>query len=99
MSGRWLITIAAAVLIISTVLLVKVSLNQKKQRNTQSNSLFQEYSRKSGLSERESQILANIAKKAGLKENESIFTMVDAFEKSVNIMLQENINNQQKIVS
>ena len=96
MSGRWLITLAAAVLIILTVLLVKVSLNQKKQRSTQNNSLFQEYSQKSGLSERESQILTNIANKAGLKENESIFTMADAFEQGINIILQENLNNQEK---
>jgi len=96
LSGRLFIIAAALTLIVLTVFLVRVSLRRMKQKKTQNDSLFHEYSKKTGLSSRESQILTNIANKAGLEQNEAIFTTSHAFDKGANIMVQENLNKQQE---
>ena len=56
--------------------------------------LFVEYAEKRGLSERERQILQDIAINAGLKRNESIFTLPAAFERGAVQMIEEGLVEQ-----
>ncbi len=96
MSGHWFIIAAVVILVTLTVLLTIVSLRQRRQKQINSNILFDECSKKSGLSRRESQILMNIASKAGLKQSEAIFTMGGAFDNGAGIMVEESLVQQQE---
>ncbi len=95
-SGRWFIVATVVTIIILIALLVIVSLHQIKQQRTHSNRLFDEYSKKSGLSEQESKILMDIANKAGLKQSEAIFTTAGAFDRGAGIIVEESLNEQQE---
>jgi len=96
LSGDWFLIAAAVTLVVLTALLAIVSLRQMRQRQIHRNSLFDEYSKKSGLSRHESQILMNIAGKAGLKQSEAIFTTAGAFDRGASIMVEEILTKQQE---
>src|SRR3972149_4109870 len=96
MSGHWFIIASVVTLVTLTVLLAIISVRQMRQRQIHRNSLFDEYSKKSGLSKRESQILMNIASKAGLKQSEAIFTMASNFDRGASIMVEEILTKQQE---
>jgi len=72
---RWFILIAVAAIVILTALLAVISFNRIRQERKTTENLFVEYAEKRGLTARERQILISIANKAGLKRNESIFTL------------------------
>ena len=93
MSESRLIIAVVAVIIVLTALLVVISVRQVKQRHSNSNSLFDEYSGKSGLSGREARTLMYIAKKTGLKQIESIFTMADVFDRGTGRIMEESLAN------
>jgi len=80
MAERWFILTGAAAIIILSALLIIVSYQRKAKERKISNMLFLEYADKRGLSQRERQILLDIATKTKLKRNESIFTMASAFD-------------------
>lgn len=86
---RMFITIGAISLIILTVLFIIVSLRQKKQERKFNKQLFSENAKKSGLSDRERQILLLAASKAGLKRSETIFTMSSAFDIGAAKLIEE----------
>ena len=68
-------------LLILTVMLIVVSYKQKQRNLRAANELFTAYADRRGLSRRERHILREIATKARLKRNESIFTLADAFSR------------------
>ena len=85
----WIVLIGVIAVIILMVLLLIVSFNRTKQNKQTSDQLFIEYAKKRGLTTRERQILLNAANKAGLKRNESIFTLATAFDQGSAEILEE----------
>ena len=77
---RELILIAVASIVILAVLLMVISFNRIRRERKTTEKLFTEYAVKRGLTARERQILLSIANEAGLKRNESIFTLISAFD-------------------
>jgi len=94
MTGYWFILISLVAIIILTAMLLVVSSNRTVRHGRTVNYLFAEYARKSGLSQHESGILLQIARKAALKREEAIFTMADAFDHGAAIMMQESLSQQ-----
>lgn len=92
LTERWFnITILVAMLIGVVLLLIVSYKRTRRERRKAPNQLFDEYADKSGLSERERQILHAIAGYAGLKESEAIFTMGDAFARGAGKMVEESL--------
>lgn len=83
MTERWFILTTVIALVVFTVLLVLVSFNRARQERKAAGRLFVEYANERGLSAHERQTLIDVAKKAGLKSNESIFTLSSAFDQGV----------------
>lgn len=78
---RWFILVGIIALVTLTVLFFVVSVKRTRRERKGSDQLFIEYAEKSSLTARERQILLGIAKKVGLKRNESIFTLATAFDR------------------
>jgi hypothetical protein len=95
MAERWFILIGVIIIVILTVLLFVVSFNRIRQQRKGSAMLFAEYAEKSGLTVAERQTLLNIANKAGLKKNESIFTLASAFDRGA-AKMKESLVGQQR---
>jgi len=91
---RWFILIAVAAIVILTALLAVISFNRIRQERKTTENLFVEYAEKRGLTARERQILISIANKAGLKRNESIFTLASAFDRGA-AKMKESLAAQQ----
>ncbi|MFA5239050.1 MAG: hypothetical protein WC476_04990 [Phycisphaerae bacterium] len=83
MAQRWFILLAVVALVVLTALLAIISFNRIRQELEAAEKLFVEYAEKRGLTARERQILLGIANKAGLKRNETIFTLASAFDHGV----------------
>jgi hypothetical protein len=83
------ITMAVAMLILVALLLI-VSFKRTSPKSQVTSELFDEYADKSGLSERERQILQAVAGYAGLKESEAIFTSSSAFDRGSARMVEES---------
>jgi hypothetical protein len=94
LTERWFILTGVGVIIILTVLLLIVSYNRITQERKVSRQLFFDFAQQRGLSGRECQILLKIAQKAGLKKNQAIFSMVDAFDAGAKKMIEECLTNQ-----
>lgn len=75
------ILLCGAALFVLTALLIAVSYNRRKKDRRTTSELFNAYADERGLSGRERQILLEIATRAKLKRNESIFTLADAFNR------------------
>jgi hypothetical protein len=86
---HWFILIAAACLIIMTVLLIMASYNRITRDRKVSGQLFFDYAEQRGLSGRERQLLLKIALKAGVKRKQAIFSMVGAYDTGAKKMIQE----------
>ncbi|MHC4114587.1 MAG: hypothetical protein ACYSSL_04615 [Planctomycetota bacterium] len=95
MAERWFILIVVVAIVILTVLLAVISFNRIRQERKAAEKLFFEYADKRGLTARERQILLSIANKAGLKRNESIFTLASAFDRGA-IKMKRNFADRQK---
>ncbi|MFZ2146831.1 MAG: hypothetical protein WAV28_06390 [Sedimentisphaerales bacterium] len=93
MTEYWFILIGIAVIIVLTVLLL-VSLRRKAQERKVSGRQFFDYAEKRGLSGRERRILLETAHKAGLKESQTIFSMVGAFDHGAGKMIEESLAQQ-----
>ncbi len=93
-TDRWFILISLATLLTLLVLFLVVSLQRKIQERKATEQLFVEYANRRGLSEHERQILLDIAVKAGLKRNEAIFTMGNAFESGAAKIIEERLTQQ-----
>jgi len=94
MTEHWFILTGIAVIIVLTVLLLMISLRRIAREQRISGQLFIDYAEKSGLSERERQILLEIAYKAELKTSQAIFNMVGAFDHGAGKMIEENLVQQ-----
>lgn len=90
MSEHWFILMAGLIGILLCMVLLVVSRNRIVRQRERKNQMFGEYAAQSGLSERERQLLLGIARKAGLKQSEAIFTTSSAFERGAAIMLEES---------
>jgi hypothetical protein len=73
------ILLCGAALFVLTALLIAVSYNRRKKDRRATGELFNTYADERGLSGRERHILLEIATRARLKRNESIFTLADTF--------------------
>ncbi|MGD8500028.1 MAG: hypothetical protein PVJ86_05245 [Phycisphaerales bacterium] len=87
----WFVPVGLAAVIILTALLIVVSYNRAAKERKISNKLFSEYAYKMGLSRRERQLLQDIAGRAKLRRNESIFTMVSAFDRGAAGIIKETL--------
>jgi hypothetical protein len=91
---HWFILICAIAMVVLTVwFIVATYKHMAKQRRT-ANQLFFEYSDRMGLSRRERQVLMDIAARTKLKRNESIFTMVTAFDRGAAALTKETLAQQ-----
>jgi len=93
-SGRWLIIVCIAVLVVLVVLFSWVSIRRVKKERKSTGESFEEYARQRGLSDRERELLAIVAKKAGLKRPESVFTMGSAFGLGAAKAMEEGIEGE-----
>jgi len=91
---RWFILIGIIAMVILTTMLFVVSFNRIRRERKTTEKLFVEYAEKRGLTARDRQILLSIANKAGLKRNESIFTLASAFDRGV-AKMKESLAAQQ----
>ena len=94
MAERGFILIGIIAMVILTVLLFVISFKRTRQERKSSEKLFIEYAEKRGLTVLEYQILLETARKAGLKRNESIFTLATAFDRGT-ARMRENLVGQQ----
>jgi len=92
--ANWFVLAALAAITILIAILVVISYNRKVQSRRASTRIFDEYARKSGLSKRECEILLQVARKAGIRQSEAIFTMANAFDSGAARMMEENIQEQ-----
>ena len=92
---RWFLLTLATVGIILCILLLVVSRNRIAQQRRRDIQLFDESADKIGLSAQERQLLLSIANKARLKQSETIFTTISAFERGASIITEESIARKQ----
>ena len=90
---RFFIVLGIIAILILTVLLFVVSFTRNRREKETSERLFSEYVDRRGLSVRERQILLELAGKAGLKRNESVFTLGIAFDRGAAKMIKESFAN------
>lgn len=95
MTEQWFILTGTAAIIILTVVLLMVSYNRAAQERKLTEQLFVKYAERRGLSKREREILLEIARKAGLKRGEAIFTMPSAFNNRAAKMVEESLARQE----
>jgi hypothetical protein len=93
-TDRWFVLISLTTLLTLIVLFLVVSLHRMIQERKAAGRLFVEYANRRGLSERERQILLDIAGRAGLKREEAIFTMGNAFESGTAKIIEEGLSQQ-----
>jgi hypothetical protein len=93
-TSSWFILIALLAIVILVVMFLVINYSQMVQRRRVDNRLFTEYAHKSGLSRYESEVLSKVAQKAGLKQDETVFTMADAFDRGVDKVIQEGLPKQ-----
>ncbi|MHC4171507.1 MAG: PilZ domain-containing protein [Planctomycetota bacterium] len=96
MTEHWFVLTGAAAIIILTALLLMVSYNRAAKEQKLTEQLFAKYAKKRGLSRRERQILLEIARKAGLKRGEAIFTMGSAFNRGAAKMIEESLGRRER---
>ena len=94
-AGRWFTITLVVIIIVAAILLFVVSYNRTLQGKRATRQLFASYARKRGLSEREHQVLLEIANKAKLKQSEAVFTMDSAFERGVTKMIEGGASQKQ----
>jgi len=88
---RWLVLTGVGTIIVLTVLLIVVTWHRAARQRRMSRKLFLAYGDKLGLTQRECQILHDIAVRAKLKQDESIFTMGTAFERGATRIVEETL--------
>lgn len=87
---RFFIVVGVIVILLLTALLFVVSFTRYRREQKAGDQLYNEYADKRGLTIRERQILFELAGKAGLKRNESIFTLGVAFDRGAAKMIKES---------
>ena len=91
MSERWFILSGLVTIIILTVLLIVISYHRRIEERRISNRRFFEYADNIGLTQRERQILQDIATRADLRRNVSIFSMIEAFDRGASRIIEDTL--------
>ncbi|MFC1633502.1 hypothetical protein ACFL5Z_01560 [Planctomycetota bacterium] len=91
MSERWFILAGLVTIIILTILLNMVSYHRRTEERRISNRRFFEYADKIGLTNRERQILQDIATRAELRRNVSIFSMIQAYDRGTARIIEDTL--------
>lgn len=91
MSERWFILAGLVTIIILTLLLIVISYHRRTQERRINNKRFFEYADRIGLTNRERQILQDIAIKAELRRNVSIFSMIQAFDRGTAKIIEDTL--------
>jgi hypothetical protein len=91
MDGRWLIVLGVVVLVVLTLLLVAVNRQKRTQQREATSRMFFEYADKRGLSTRECQVLIEIAKRAGIRRSEDVFTDEVAFYRGATKLMEDGV--------
>jgi hypothetical protein len=91
MTESWFLITSILAIIILTISFFVVSYIRGVRERKASGQLFARYAERGGLSGRERQILSDVASKAGLGRNESIFTMGNAFNHGAAKMIKERL--------
>jgi hypothetical protein len=91
LDGRWLIVLAVVVLVVLTLLLVAVNRQKRTQQREVTSRLFFEYADERGLSTRECRVLTEIAKRAGIKRSEDVFTDDVAFYRGAAKLMEDGV--------
>ncbi len=94
-TDRWFIVIGIIVILILTVLFFVVSFARNRREQRAGGLLFVEYAAKRGLTVGERQLLRGLARKAGLKRSESVFTLDAAFDRGAGGMIEESFADPQ----
>jgi len=95
MVDRWFITGGIIAIILLSIIFFIVTFNRIRQERRSSGQLFDEYADKRGLSSRERQILFRVACKARLKRNESIYTLVTAYDRGSAVVIEQGLTGHQ----
>lgn len=95
MVDRWFITVGITAIILLSVVFFIVTFKRMRQERRLSGQLFDEYADKRGLSSRERQILFRVACKARLKRNESIYTLVTAYDRGSAVVIEQGLTDHQ----
>jgi hypothetical protein len=95
MADKWFIITGIVAIVILSILFLVITIKRIRYERKNSSNLFDKYSLERGLSEDEDQLLFDIAGKANLKRNESIFTMVNAFDRGVSAVKKNFSGNHQ----
>ena len=91
MTHHQFIICALLTIVVLTGLLLLISIRRIKQKRKVSNELFLKYAEKKGLSAHELQIIVAVAAKAGIRQKDDVFTMDDAFDRGVTVIVEESI--------
>ncbi|HBG26596.1 MAG: hypothetical protein A2Y10_16155 [Planctomycetes bacterium GWF2_41_51] len=80
MAERWFVQTGIIAIAILIIVLLAISIRRIRREKKISFKLFAEYAQKRGLTLVERQMLLEIVRKAGLRNPESVFSMVSAFD-------------------
>jgi len=100
-AGNGLFEIVALIVLAGLILLlIRLQSSRSKQERHGKNGVgagnrrsFSDHARHVGLTERQCSLLLLVAKKASLKQPESIFSMSTAFDRGVDLLIKERLNN------
>ncbi len=87
MTGLWFIVLCLIVMVILVILFLIITSKRVKEDQETAKSLFEQYSRKRGLSPYEQRLLRKVAIRAKLKRKESIFTLPSAYDRGATRMI------------
>jgi len=94
MGNPWLTTAGIAAIVLLAALFFIIRLNRIKREKTSTLRLFDDAAQSAGLTDRESEILWNLARTEGLKRFEFIFTLPTAFDRGAGRLVQEALAEQ-----
>lgn len=88
--GRWAIVFEVILVVaLSIALLIVIHNHFRRRRGGGNRRPFDDSADRSGLSDDERKLLLDIAGKAGLKRADAVFTMPEAFEQGVAVLMKE----------
>ena len=91
MSDRGYILAGFVTIIVLTILLIAISYHRRIEEQRICNRYFVEYAEKIGLTEHEYQVLKDIATRADLRRNVSIFSMIEAFDRGASRIIEATL--------
>lgn len=94
MQERWFIVTGLVAIILLTVLLIFVNYHRRMGEQRSGDRRFFEYADKIGLTKQEHRILLDIADRAGLKQNLSVFSMIEAFDHGASGIIEDTLARQ-----